>query len=81
MLQRSHRVYLLHQALLQLRVLDHLLLRQALYRVEARRRRRLRRLQHVPEPALPHLTHAVELVRVQDVPRLHLLVALQHYLF
>ena len=35
--QCSHRVYLLHQALLQLRIIYHLLLRQTLYRVEGRR--------------------------------------------
>jgi hypothetical protein len=78
-LEGGHGVDFLDEALLELGVLDHLLLGEALDGVEGGGGGGLGRQQHVPEPALPDLAHAVELVRVQDVPSLQLLVALQHF--
>ena len=76
MLQRGHGVYFLDEALLELGVLDHLLLGEALDRVEDGRTGGLGGQQHVPEAPLAYLPHAVELLAVQDVPRLHLQVTL-----
>lgn len=80
MLECRHRVDLLDEALLELRVLDHLLLGQALDGVEGGRRGGLGGQQHVSETTLAYLAHAVELVGVKDVPSLQLLIALEHNL-
>lgn len=64
MLECSHGVDLLDEAFLELGVLDHLLLGEALDGIEGGGGSGLSCQQHMSEPPLPDLPHAVELVGV-----------------
>jgi hypothetical protein len=62
--EHGHGVDLLQQETLELRILDHLPLGDALYGVEGRRGGRLRGQQHVPETALAQSSDGVELIAI-----------------
>ena len=67
MLQRGHGVYFLDEALLELGVLYHLFLGEALDRVGDGGAGGFGGEEDVPEAALAYFADAVELVGVQDI--------------